>query len=35
MYTVNFHMFKPDLEKSKEPEIKLATSTGSLEKQES
>ena len=27
--TVNFQMFKLDLEKPKEPEIKLPTSTGS------
>jgi len=29
------HMFKLDLEKAEEPEIKLATSAGSLKKQES
>ena len=34
-WTENFHMFKLDLEKAEEPEIKLATSTGSLKKQES
>ena len=34
-WTVNFLMFKLDLEKAEEPEIKLPTSTGSLEKQES
>ena len=28
-------MYKPDLEKAEEPEIKLLTSTGSLKKQES
>ena len=33
-WTVNFQMFKLDLEKTEEPEIKLPTSTGSLEKQE-
>ena len=32
---MNFQMFKLDLEKSEEPEIKLPTSTGSLRKQES
>ena len=31
----NFQMFKLDLEKAKEPEIKLPTSVGSLKKQES
>ena len=35
MWTVNFQMFKLDLEKAKEAEIKLPTSTGSLKKQES
>ena len=35
MWTKNFHMFKLDLEKAKEPEIKLPTSTGSLKMQES
>ena len=32
--TMNFQVFKLDLEKLKEPEIKLLTSTGSLKKQE-
>ena len=32
---MNFQMFKLDLEKTKEPEIKLPTSVGSLKKQES
>ena len=31
----NFQIFKLDLEKAEEPEIKLPTSTGSLKKQES
>ena len=31
---VNFQMFKLVLEKAEEPEVKLPTSTGSLEKQE-
>ena len=35
MWTENFQMFKLDLEKVKEPEIKLPTSIGSLKKQES
>ena len=35
MRTVNFQMFKLDIEKAKEPEIKLPTFTGSLKKQES
>ena len=35
MWTMNFQMFKLDLEKAEEPEIKLPTSFGSLEKQES
>ena len=35
MQTVNFQMFKLDLEKAEEPEIKLPTSTGSLKNQES
>ena len=35
MWTVNFHMFKLDLEKAEEPEIRLPTSIGSLKKQES
>ena len=33
--TVKFQMFKLDLEKAEEPEIKLPTSTGSSKKQES
>ena len=32
---MNFQMFKLNLEKAEEPEIKLPTSTGSLKKQES
>ena len=32
--TVNFQMFKLDLEKAEEPEIKLPTSLGSLKMQE-
>ena len=32
---MNFQMFKLDLEKVEEPEIKLSTSIGSLEKEES
>ena len=35
MWTMNFQIFKLDLEKAEEPEIKLPTSTGSLKKQES
>ena len=35
MWTVNFQMFKLDLVKAEEPEIKLPASTGSLKKQES
>ena len=35
MWTVNFQMFKLVLEKAKEQEIKLPTSTGSSKKQES
>ena len=31
---MNFHMFKLDLEKAEDPEIKLPTSAGSLRKQE-
>ena len=31
-WTVNFQMFKLDLEKAEEPEIKLPTSVGSLKK---
>ena len=34
MWTVNFQMFKLDLEKAEEPEIKLLTSAESLKKQE-
>ena len=34
-WTVNFQMFKLDLEKAEEPEIKLPTSVGPLKKQES
>ena len=34
-WTLNFQMFKLDLEKAEEPEIKLPTSVGSLKKQES
>ena len=33
-YTENFQMFKMDLEKAEEPEIKLPASAGSWEKQE-
>ena len=32
---MNFHMFKLDLDKAEEPEIKLPTSIGSSKKQES
>ena len=32
---MNFHMFKQDLEKAEEPDIKLPRSTGSQKKQES
>ena len=32
---MNFQMFKLDLEKAQEPEIKLPTSVGSLKKQDS
>ena len=35
MCIMNFQMFKLDLEKAEEPEIKLPTSTGSAKKQES
>ena len=35
MWTMNFQMFKLDLENAEEPEIKLSTSTGSSKKQES
>ena len=34
MWTVKFQMFKLDLEKAEEPEIKLPTSVGSSKKQE-
>ena len=34
MWTVNFQMFKVNLEKAEEPEIKLPTSAGSSKKQE-
>ena len=34
-WTVNFQMFKLDLEKAEEPEIKLSTSVGLQKKQES
>ena len=34
-WTVNFQVFKLDLEKAEEPEIKLITSAGSSKKQES
>ena len=35
MWTKNFQIFKLDLEKAEEPEIKLPSSVGSLKKQES
>ena len=35
MWTMNFQMFKLVLEKAEEPEIKLPTSAGSLNKEES
>ena len=35
MWTMNFQMFKLDLEKAKEPENELPISIGSLKKQES
>ena len=35
MWTMNFQMFKPDLEEAEEPEIKLSLSAGSSKKQES
>ena len=35
MLTVNFQIFKLVLEKAEEPEVKLLTSSGSLQKQES
>ena len=34
MWTVNFQIFKLDLEKAEEPEIKLPTSVGSLKNRE-
>ena len=34
MWTVNFQMFKLDLENAEEPEVKLSTCTGSLRKQD-
>ena len=34
-WTVNFQMFKLDLEKAEEPEIKLQTSAGSCKKEKS
>ena len=34
MWTVNFQIFKLDLEKAKEPEIKLPTSAGSSKEQD-
>ena len=34
MWTVNFQMFKLNLEKAEKPEIKLPTSVGSSKKQE-
>ena len=34
MWTENFQMFKLDLDKAEEPEIKLPTSVGSSKKQE-
>ena len=35
MWTMNFQMFKLDLEKAEEPQFKLTTPIGSLKKQES
>ena len=35
MWTMNFQMFKVDLEEAEEPEVKLPTSVGSLKKEES
>ena len=35
MWTMNFQMFKLDLEKAEKPETKLPTSTGSSKKQKS
>ena len=32
MWTMNFQMFRLDLEKAEEPEIKLSTSIGALKK---
>ena len=34
MWTVNFQMFKLDLEKAEKPEVKLPTFVGSSKKQE-
>ena len=34
MWTVNFQMFKPVLEKAEEPEVKLTMSAGSLKKKQ-
>ena len=34
MWTMNFQMFKLDLERAEEPEIKLPASVGPLKKQE-
>ena len=34
MWTMNFQMFKLDLEKAKEPEVKFPTSAGSSKKKE-
>ena len=34
-WTMNFQLFKPDLEKAEEPEIKLPTSIGSWKKEKS
>ena len=34
MWNKNFQMYKLDLEKAEEPEIKLSTSVGSYKKQE-
>ena len=34
MWTMNFMMFKLDLEKTEEPEIKLPTTAGSQKRQE-
>ena len=35
LHELNFQMFKLDLDKAEEPEIKLPTSVGSLKKQDS